>query len=369
MAAGGLLVGRIGGAPVRIGASWLLLAALVVIVIGPQIAQSRPDLGPLAYAVALASAVLLLVSVLLHEAAHALTARGAGLRVHAIVADLWGGHTTFEGHSLRPGSAAVIAAAGPLTNAVLGVASLVAERGMTSGVPRHLVYGLAVSNLLLAGFNLLPGLPLDGGQLVESAVWAASGSRPRGTVVAGWCGRVLVLVVAIYWVALPVLRGEGLSMSLVWGLLIAGFLWRGATVAIQSGTVLGRIESVRVADLLIRVPGVTETTAVERVWAEPAGAAVVHDPSGAPVGLVTRQMVEQLPPERRATTPVSAVYVRMPPSWVVDADPHDPVVDVVRPMAEAGLSLAAVRSGGRIAGVLRVEDVDPILRGSAPPPR
>ncbi len=361
---GGLLIGRIGGAPVRIGASWLLLAALVVFLVGPQIAAIRPDLGVLAYAVALVSAILLLVSVLLHEAAHALTARAAGLRVHAVVADLWGGHTSFEGQRLRPGTAALIAAAGPAVNGVVGLVAMRLEGSMDNGVPRHLVFYVGLTNLVLAGFNLLPGLPLDGGQLVESAVWAAGGSRSRGTVVAGWCGRVVAVLVTIYWVVLPVLRGGGLSTGLVWGLLIAGFLWRGATVAVQSGTVLHRIESVHVGDVLVPLPSVAESTPVERVWSDPAGAAVVHDVAGVPVGFVTRELAAPLPPERRATTPVSAVYVRMPPGWVVDVDPSAPVVDVLRPLAESGLALVAVRTGGRVAGVVRGEDVDPLLRGT-----
>ena len=95
----GLRLATIGGVPVYIGGSWPIIAVIIVVTFGPQIADGRPGLGAAAYLVALAYALLLLVSVLAHEAAHAVVATRSGYRVNRVVADLWGGHTAYEiGH-------------------------------------------------------------------------------------------------------------------------------------------------------------------------------------------------------------------------------------------------------------------------------
>lgn len=363
LTANGLLIGRVGGAPVRIGASWLIMAGLVIIVIGPQVRGSRPDLGALAYAVAAAYALLLLVSVLVHEAAHALTAKASGLEVHAVVADLWGGHTTFDGERLRPGQAALVAVAGPAANGALGLVAWSLRGSMDTGIPRLLVFALALSNLLLAGFNLLPGLPLDGGQLVEAAVWAVTGARYRGTVVAGWCGRVVAVAVAAYWVVLPIVRSEGLSTTLIWGLVIAGFLWRGASTAIVSGGVRSRLHGVTVDDVTVPLATAREDEPVTRLFESAAGALVVVDPRGVPLGLATATMASELADDRRTSTPVGAVYTRMPDGWVVDVEPGAPLMDLVRRMAQEQRGVVAVSTHGRVRGILQLSDVERLLSG------
>src|SRR5471032_2027670 len=94
--ASGLRLATVGGVPVYIGRSWSFIVVIIVVTYGPQIADGRPDLGLGAYAVALAYAGLLLVSVLAHEAAHAVVATRSGYRVNRVVADLWGGHTAYD---------------------------------------------------------------------------------------------------------------------------------------------------------------------------------------------------------------------------------------------------------------------------------
>src|SRR5674476_1432057 len=109
----GWRLATIGGVPVYIGRSWPIIALIIVTTFGPGIASSRPYLGLGAYAVAAAYAVLLLVSVLAHEAAHAVVATRAGYSVHRVVADLWGGHTAYNSSNARPGASALVAIAGP----------------------------------------------------------------------------------------------------------------------------------------------------------------------------------------------------------------------------------------------------------------
>src|SRR4051795_7808360 len=114
----GWRIGTLAGTPVYLGRSWPVIAVLIVVVFGPNLA--RPDRGAsYGYLLAAGYAVLLLVSVLVHEAAHALAARWRGHPVSRIVADVWGGHTVYDATRSSPTTTAVVAVVGPLANLVL----------------------------------------------------------------------------------------------------------------------------------------------------------------------------------------------------------------------------------------------------------
>ena len=116
----GWRIGSIAGAPVYLGKSWPVIAAAVVFIFAPQVAAVRPDQGmAYAYGVAALYALLLLISVLVHEAAHALVAQQAGYEVNRIVVHLLGGHTIYDSGGTRPGASALVAASGPVSNLVL----------------------------------------------------------------------------------------------------------------------------------------------------------------------------------------------------------------------------------------------------------
>jgi Zn-dependent protease len=222
----GWLLGRVAGIPVYIGRSWPIIAVVVVMTFGPQLAGALP--GGAGYAVAAAYALLLLVSVLVHEAGHALAARSTGSEVSRIVANLWGGHTVFGSGQRRPGTAALIAIAGPAGNLLLaGVGWLLLQVDLPA-VPALLAWALAFSNVFVAVFNLLPGLPLDGGFVVEAVVWKVTGDRWLAMVVAGWLGRVVTVLAVVYLLAEPLLSGGRPSLVTIvwvaahWGVPLAG---------------------------------------------------------------------------------------------------------------------------------------------------
>lgn len=204
----GWRVGTLRGIPIYIGGGWVVIGVVMVALFGPQIADTLPGLGLWAYAVALGYAVLLLLSVLVHEAAHALTALACGFRVHRIAADLMGGHTAYDAARATPGRSALVALAGPVANGVLCVVGwqvLPYVRGDVTGL---LLGALAWTNGFVALFNLLPGLPLDGGYLLDALVWKITGRRHLGLVAAGWTGRVVTILVVLWFGGLPLLRGE-----------------------------------------------------------------------------------------------------------------------------------------------------------------
>ena len=361
----GVKVGSVAGVPIFIGGSWVVIALVLIALIGPSTAAQRPDLGVLAYGVGALYALLLLVAILVHEVAHALAARAYGLPVLRIVADLWGGHTAFEAGRSTPGSSAVIAAVGPLSNAVLALLAWVALQAATpGGIPSALVGGFALLNAALAAFNLLPGLPLDGGQLVESAVWAASGSRPRGMVVAGWCGRAVTALVFGWFLGRPLLNGRSPDVfDLLWAVFIASFMWAGASAAIRGGQALAAVNQVPLARVLrpaLPAGADERLDAVLARWA-PGHAVVVFDGHGQPVGLVDPEAVGHVPPARYAETGVGAVSSPQPRGWAVEADPGADIVPVVTAMQTVGASLVAVTHQGRFLGVVSVADVNRAL--------
>src|SRR5699024_9835058 len=92
-----------------------------------------------------------------------------------------------------------------------------------------------LSNAVVAAFNLLPGLPLDGGQVLEAIVWRLSGNRISGTIVAGWGGRVVVIALVAIMLLRPLLLGHSPSiLTAVWVVALGAYLWFGSTAAINS---------------------------------------------------------------------------------------------------------------------------------------
>ena len=168
------------------------------------------------------------MSVFLHELAHLVAAKGFGLRVRSITLHILGGETAIESPSRTPAQEFVIAVVGPLVSLAIGVACFLLDSGSA------VVAALAWINIVVAVFNLLPGLPLDGGRALRATIWQVSGRPEAGTRVAGWVGRVIAVAV----VAVTLLRvdfdGPTWSVDLAFAVLIAWFLWEGAGHALRT---------------------------------------------------------------------------------------------------------------------------------------
>ncbi len=272
----GWRLGEVRGVPVYIGRSWPIIAIIVVITFAPKVSSSTGERGGVfGYAVALAYAVLLLVSVLAHEAGHALVARRFGYQVDRVVADLWGGHTVYDSSSSRPGTSAAISVSGPVANLLLAAVGFAAPGGLEpDGVVGLLLYAVTLTNAFVGVFNLLPGLPLDGGFLVHALVWKVTGDRNRALIVAGWLGRVVTVVVVLWVVGRPLLLGQPPSLfTIIWCGLIGAFLWMGATNAIRAGQSRRVIERVPLSRVLRPALVVGVTDPVASVLARADGAA------------------------------------------------------------------------------------------------
>lgn len=375
----GWRIASVHGIPVYLGRSWPVVAAVIVLTFGPQVSHptTREEGGTFGYAVAVAYALLLLLSVLTHEAAHAVVARRFGYRVDRVVADLWGGHTVYDSSSSRPGSSAAIAVAGPLANLGLAAVGYLLQGTFGVGVVGLLLGALMLTNFFVGLFNLLPGLPLDGGFIVDALVWKVTGDRNKGLVVAGWLGRALTVAVVLWLVGRPLLQGDQPSLfTIVWGGLIGAFLWAGATNAIRTGKSRQVIERVSLAQVLRPVVVVSTTDSAgqvlsrvpqaELVPGSPAPTVVAVEPGGQPVGFVDVATLQGVDPSRRGEVPVAAVVARQPDGWVVVADPGSDVSGVIsaivaRQQAGGGDSLRVVlvvSTGGQPLGTVSVADLN-----------
>lgn len=359
MRRGQLRLGRLAGVPVYLSWNWLLIAGFVVILFGPQVARLFPELGVGAYAIAFLYAVLLALSVLVHELAHALSARLFGWPAQEIVLNLWGGHTQFGSFQATPGRSLVTALSGPAANVVIAlVGTLMAAVLEPEGVARLLLDILVYANWLVALFNVLPGLPLDGGRIVESAVWAATGNQHRGTVAAGWAGRGIVVLLGVFVVVIPFLQGRPADIPLIVILVMVGFfLWNGATEAIHAGRLRQRVPELWAGDLMRPAIGVPASASLFEVLAAAGGAeVVVLSPSGTPEAVLDHHAVTTVPPEALTQTPVAAVARALVPGAVVQyADRGAPLVD--RLSRVDGSEYAVVGPDGRVCGVLHQADV------------
>ena len=212
------------GIPLRIHPSLFVILLLATLAFQQQYALSLgSQLAPAAlWVVALVTALALFVSVLLHELGHSLVALRQGVKVKSITLFLLGGVASVERECSTARGALMVAAAGPAVSLVLGFGLLASTNAASHVAPvlGQMVERLGALNLILGLFNLLPGLPLDGGLIVKALVWQFSGSQRRGVEVANACGRFLSLF-AVGMGTVLLLRGGGIAGA--WLILLGWF--------------------------------------------------------------------------------------------------------------------------------------------------
>ncbi|MCK0115808.1 site-2 protease family protein [Isoptericola sp. S6320L] len=365
----GWRIGRVAGAPVLVTPSWFLAAVVLTVLFAPTVRFWAPAMGtPGVLVVSFAFVLLLFASVFCHEVAHAVVARSRGHRVDELALTLWGGHTAYSGGGSRPVDSALVAVVGPLTNLALAAAFWVGFQAQAvDSIPGLLMYAGAFSNAFVGAFNLLPGLPLDGGQILESAVWAATGSRTRGTVVAGWVGRAVGVGVVVWALLWPLTSGMRPDWIMVmWAALIGAFLWSGATDAMRVGRRREALAGLTVRSLAMPAVVVAQGSGAADVGRAAAGrpdvVVVVVDGAQAPVGWVDPRAVAAIPAEQLAVTSVDATVVPFPPGSAVEAGAAGPELLQHLAGTSGGARLVPVVDGGRVTGVLDVARVAAAVR-------
>ncbi len=360
----GIPAGRILGIPVTLSVSLLVLAVVVAVLNGQLIQSQRLGLSALAaYGLGLAFVCGLIFSVLLHELGHAITARRFGVGVRGITLELIGGYTELEGESPRPRVEFTIAVVGPLISLVIGLIMIGFAALSPRGVWHALAVQLAIGNLIVAAYNALPGLPLDGGRAFAAVVWRLTGDRHRGIEAAGWAGRVVALITMVGGLLLY-RNGYGRNgVGVVLALLVGMTIWSGASMAIQMGRVGRRIPSLRV-DALTRPlyavqTGVPLAEALRRAATEAAAGAVigVRDGSGRVRAVVNSEQAEAVPEHRRPWVAVDSVARPVTGTLPLHLAGEGIIQAVQANPAEEYL----VTSGDDVVGLLRTADLARLL--------
>ena len=362
-------VGSIAGSDVLIGRSWFLIAALIAVLVAPEVDKVEPGLGGLKYVAGLMLAVLLYLSVLIHEASHALVAKRFGLPVTSITLHFLGGMTSIDGEPASPREEFWVSVVGPISSLAVSAVAFGVGLVAPGGLIGFAISGIALTNLLVGVINLVPGLPLDGGRVLKAAVWKMTGDTHRGTIIAAWGGRC-VAVLAFGWPLLVSrLYDQPVSaIDFIFAGVIAMFLWTGATAALQSAKVRSRMPYLVARDLARRtltVPGeLPLAEAVRRAQEVEAGSIVTVNPAGLPIGVVNEAALMSVPVDRRAWVPVSSVTRTLDDglSLPVGIGGEDLIRAITsRPAGEYLL----LDPDGTIFGVLSTADVDRAFRASA----
>jgi len=362
----GLRIARPFGIPVYISPYWFLIAGLFVFLYGNSAVLAGSS--GVRYVVAAAFVVLLYVSVLIHELSHSLVARGFGLPVRRILLYPLGGFSEIEQEPPTPGREFLVSAAGPLLSLVLAAlgytALLVTHLG---GLPGLLVQQLVWANLLVGIFNLLPGLPLDGGRMLRAGVWKLTGKPAAATVAAAWAGRLLAIAVLVVPPTLLALNGYQVQIfDVVWFGLIAAFMWTGATQSLRATRVRQRLPALQARTLARRAIPIPATLplaeAIRRADAAGARAVVIVDHEDKPIAIVNESAVMATPPQRRPWVDAGSLARTIDPGMILPADLSGmALLDAVR--RSPATEYLLVEPSGQVYGVLAASDLDHAFAG------
>ena len=371
-----LPLGRVGGILVRVDWSALLTVALV----GTMLARSvLPAAVPgrsvrLYWAVSIPTAILFFACLLAHELAHSLVARRNGVGVRSVTLWMLGGRSELDRDAPDARSDLAIAAAGPLASLVLGlllgtsaVASTMA--GLPLLVGQSLLW-LAVLNVFLAVFNMLPGAPLDGGRVVRAILWRRYDDLPRADLAAARAGGVLGRVV----IASGMFElGYGDLAGGIWTILIGFFLIGSAKAERTSRQLRVALDGLIVSDVMHRLPDRlmawhSVATAVRQTVADSEQSVFpVVDFNGSPVGCVALERLVAVRPEQREQLRIQAVMTPLPSQNVLPADAPASRILQLQPVNQ--LVAVVTDEAGSLVGTITAADRERIIQRCLLSPR
>jgi len=359
----GIPLGRLFGVPVQLSGSWLILAALLTGAYG-QVLDMGPQAPPAgsAYAIGFGFVVCLALSVLLHELGHALISLRYGIKVRGITLEMLGGFTEMEREPPRPVVELFVSLAGPLVSLLVGLAAAATAAALPEGtLAQGFAVRLAFSNVLVAAFNALPGLPLDGGRALQAAVWAVTKDPLLGRRVAGWAGR-LVAVATVVAVVLLYTEGRlGTPFAAVLGgaftLFVAITMWVGASQAIGSARLAAQMPEADAGAIALPILAVVAGTPLDEALrlGSDRSALVVVDGSGAITALVDSTLLGAVPIERRGQVAVEQVSRPVDADHVLAAGLRG--VDLMHAVRDDPAGDYLVVTGEDVSGVLRGADL------------
>jgi Zn-dependent protease len=361
MLRGGVPVGTYFGIPVRLHASWFIIFALITVGLGAGYFPTvYPDWNQATYwGIAVATSLLFFISVLLHELAHSVVAQRAGIRIDSITLFVLGGVSQMTREPDSPGEEFRVAVVGPAASLVISAIfwGIWAASVNVSEPLAGLAFWLGWINLILAGFNLLPGFPLDGGRVLRSILWWRQGSLVRATRTAAGVGRVVgyLMLFGGIWLIFT-----GYWLNGIWLGVIGWFLQVVASQSYRQVVVKEALRGHTVGEVMAKdCPTVSSRTSIDRL---------VHDhilesgkrcfpvvDNGHSLGLVSISDVKKVPGERRAFTTVAEAMTPMDRLRLVN--PGDDLSSVLDVLTREDVNQLPVVERGNIVGMVGRDNV------------
>jgi len=356
-------IGKIFGVEIRIHYSWFLIFGLITWTLAASFLPFQfPGLSvELYWILGAISALLLFISVLVHELAHTYVALKKGLSVSDITLYLFGGVSQIETEPTNPKTEALMSVVGPLTSFVIGGLSagawlLTAYLGLGSAVEAPLYY-IALINVLLGGFNLLPAFPLDGGRLLRAGLWFYKKDIVPATRSATIIRRIIAYAIigfgAFFILFVNLISG-------LWLILIGWFLKSGADESLRHTIIMEAIGNLQVEQIMTKTvstipPGKTILEAEKEFFDvdKHGGFPVVAE--GKIVGIITRTDLKKVPEQEKATRKVEDVMT--PRSKLVTVEPEELVSDAFMKLSNHNIGRLPVVEGESVIGIITRSDV------------
>ena len=382
---GSIQLARVFGIRIGVDFSWFIVLFLIIYTLTDYYRDVAP--GSSAFLLATISALLFFLSILLHELGHAWVAIRNGIPIEGINLWLFGGVAKLGRDTQSPGEEFRVAIAGPLVTLAIAVLCFVlgmlvsgsdallessAFENDVAGATTAVLGYLFTINVVVLVFNLIPGFPLDGGRIARAIVWWRTGDRNRSTRLAARLGRGvgwLMVGLGLLWL----FSNPNEWVTGAWLAFIGFFLASAARSAEAQARFAGRIEHLRVADVMdaepVAVPEALDLAGAERDYFLRYGWPwfPVVDPGGRLVGLLVREAVQGVPENERAGRAVSSVMARDDGDSGLRVQLEEPLEAL---LGREGLSrlgaIMAVDGEGVLRGVVTLDAVRRALRGAAP---
>ncbi|MBC6432208.1 site-2 protease family protein [Nostoc sp. HG1] len=369
---GTIRVGNLFGIPFYIHPSWFLVLGLVTWSYSSGLAAQFPQLSAgLALLLGLMTALMLFASVVAHELGHSFVAIRQGIDVKSITLFIFGGLASLEKESKTPGEAFWVAIAGPLVSLLLcGIVTAIGITTAASGPLAAILGVLASVNLALALFNLIPGLPLDGGNILKAIVWKITGNPYKGVTFASRVGQIFGWVAILSGVLPLVLFGSAANF---WNLLIGFFLLQNAGNSAQFARVQEKLTGLTAEDAVTHDSPIVSANLTLREFADERVISgqnwhrfLVTDDDGQLVGAIAIDNLRTIPTALWSETQVKEVMRPITESTTVQSD--QPLLEVMQLLEQQKLSvLPVIRKNGVLVGILEKAAIIQLLQSRTQP--
>ena len=367
---GSIRIGSLFGIPFYINPSWFFVLGLITLTYGTDLGQSFPQLGGIfPWILGFIAAILLFSSVLAHELGHSFVAIAQGIPVKSITLFIFGGLATLEKESETPLQAFLVAIAGPVVSLLLFILFAIISFSLPLSAPIEAIISLlAYINLVLALFNLIPGLPLDGGNVLKSIVWKITGNPNKGVIFAGRVGQ------AFGWLAVIVggLAVIGISpVGSIWTLFIGWFLLQNAGFAAQSASVTEKLSNYTAEDAIVEDSPIVKANLTLREFVNDYVIGknkwrkfLVTNEEGQLIGEIATEDLKKIPTSQWTEIKIEELITKS--VGITTVKSNQSLMEVIQLIEKQNISeIAVIKEDGVVIGLLEKTSIVNLLKQEA----